>query len=135
MIAILATTILAIISVLPSEGVFPEAAQGIKGVATWYDDGPGIYAAAGPVLRDAIGPDWRGTRVTVIAGGNRVTVTLSDWCACGPRRGQPTLIDLSADAFRALGAPLSVGVLPVEVTVGVDSGGVGPRPTPPATDS
>jgi len=144
-----------------------------SGLATWYDDGPGLYAAAGPDLRHG---DWRGsfvkvckendreatsTRLTGMAGrggptlastalqdpaaragdaptsrraaapaldggpigpsalalNHCVTVQLTDWCACGDRGGQPTLLDLSASAFRRL-APLSKGVIAVEVTTG-----------------
>jgi hypothetical protein len=67
--------------------------------------------------------DWRGSTVQVCAADERfddgvsrcVTLVLSDACACGDRSGSPTLLDLSADAFRSL-APLSVGVLRVEVT-------------------
>lgn len=65
------------------------------GVATWYDDGPGIYAAAGPELRNGA---WRGSTVDV-CGKACIPVRLSDWCACGDRAGLPTLLDLSADAF------------------------------------
>jgi len=102
------------------------AAQGSStqsGLATWYDDGPGLYAAAGPDLRHG---DWRGTFVTVTVVNSRgdsgerpvaVTVQLTDWCACGDRNGRPTLLDLSASAFRRL-APLSRGVIAVEVTSG-----------------
>jgi rare lipoprotein A (peptidoglycan hydrolase) len=41
-------------------------------------------------------------------------VRLVDWCACGPRHGRPTLLDLSDDAFRQL-APLSQGVVAVKI--------------------
>jgi expansin (peptidoglycan-binding protein) len=97
----------------------PQAEVGtafLGGKATWYDDGAGLYAAAGPVLREALGgdPAFRGGRVTVRSGGRSVTVTLSDWCACGERGGVPTLLDLSADAFARL-APLGRGVINVEV--------------------
>jgi len=94
-----------------------------SGLATWFDDGPGLYAAAGPDLRHG---DWRGSFVTVTSGSRSVTVQLTDWCACGDRNGRPTLLDLSASAFRRL-APLSRGVIAVEVT----SGSV----TLPATDT
>ena len=91
----------------------------VTGKATWYDDGPGLYAAAGPVLREALGgdPAFRGERVTVTSGGRSVEVTLSDWCACGERGGVPTLLDLSADAFARL-APLGRGVINVEIELG-----------------
>jgi hypothetical protein len=98
----------------------------IGGVATWYDDGPGLYGAAGPVLRDMLGgdPAFRGQRVTVCAD-ECVTVTLTDWCACGDRGGISTVIDLSPDAFRRL-APLSAGVITVSIE---------PAITLPSTDT
>jgi len=99
----------------------------LGGWATWYDDGDGLYAAAGPVLRDVLGKGWRGQRVTVCADAC-VRVVLSDWCACGERHGDPTLLDLSPAAFRRL-APLSAGI----VRVSIDPGG--PRMTLPPTDS
>ena len=82
-----------------------------SGLATWYDT-PGLTAAAGPRLRHG---DWRGSFVRVCAG-KCVTVQLTDWCACGDRGGQPTLLDLSATAFKRL-APLSRGIVAVEVEV------------------
>jgi len=90
--------------------------HGHAGYATWYA-ASGMIAAAGPALRRELGKGWRGERVRVTAGGRSVWVTLADWCACGPRHGRPTLLDLSDDAFRRL-APLSRGVL--RVTVGSD---------------
>ena len=83
------------------------------GLATWYDT-PGLTAAAGPLLR--VGA-WRGRLVSVTAAnGASITVQLTDWCACGDRGGQPTLLDLSATAFKRL-APLSRGIVAVEVEV------------------
>lgn len=83
-----------------------------KGFASWYDAGPGLYGAAGPLLRLRAG--WRGSRVRVCAGAACVTVTLTDWCACSPRRGLPTVIDLSPAAFGTL-APLTEGIVSVNV--------------------
>ena len=81
----------------PSPGKTPRPAvrpaHGLRGVATWYAASKGT-AAAGPALRAALGKDWRGDRVRVCSGGECVTVRLTDWCACGPRHGTPTLIDL-----------------------------------------
>jgi hypothetical protein len=75
------------------------------GVATWYDDGPGLYGAV---------PGWRfgdlPYRVQVCAGGRCVTVRVRDYCACGDHR----IIDLSPEAFAQL-APLSRGVVAVRV--------------------
>lgn len=82
------------------------------GYATWYDDGPGHYAAAGPALR--VG-DWRGRVVQVCAGSSCTTVRLTDWCACGARHGVPTLLDLSREAFAELADP-SQGVVMVTVS-------------------
>ena len=82
-----------------------------SGLATWYDT-TGLTAAAGPELRHG---DWRGSRVEVTSGSRSVVVTLSDACWCPDRNGKPTLLDLSASAFRRL-APLSRGVIAVEVT-------------------
>jgi hypothetical protein len=62
-----------------------------------------------------LGKGWRGDRVRVCSGGQCVTVRLTDWCACGPRHGQPTLLDLDDDAFRRL-APLGAGVIDVRVS-------------------
>ena len=92
------------------------ADSSVSGLATYYcctrGYGSGAYvAAAGPALR--IG-DWRGRRVRVCSGGRCITVTLVDWCACGRRHGEPTVIDLHPGAFSAL-APLSRGVIWVTV--------------------
>lgn len=79
----------------------------ITGTASWYNDGPGLYAAAGPALRHG---DWRGSEVRVCNGSACVTVTLSDWCQCYGTR----LVDLSHEAFARL-APLSRGLVEVRV--------------------
>ena len=54
--------------------------------------------------------------VQVSANGRSVLVTVVSYCACGDRKGIPTVIDLSPRGFEAL-APLSVGVLSVTVRV------------------
>jgi hypothetical protein len=87
----------------------------LGGWATWHDNGAGLYAAAGPELRRALGPGWRGTVVDVTGpGGLVVRVPLTDSCACGERHGLPTFLDLSADAFAEL-APLGWGIVAVSV--------------------
>jgi hypothetical protein len=85
----------------------------VSGVATYFASPSGV-SAAGPALRAALGPGWRGTRVTVCAGVRCVVTVLGDWCACGPRPGGPTVIDLDDNVFAAL-APLSRGVIRVTV--------------------
>lgn len=100
----------------------------LGGVATYYDYHQG-QAAAGPALRDALGPDWRGQTVTVCGtNGACVRVKLTDWCACGDRNGRDTLIDLDVRDFGKLALP-SMGVIDVTVEWG------GPAVTPPATST
>jgi hypothetical protein len=82
------------------------------GLASWYDDGAGLYAAVP-------GWQWGDTpyKLRVCHEGRCVTVTVRDACRCPGSR----LIDLSRDAFRRL-APLSVGVIVVTVTGGAAAG-------------
>ena len=84
----------------------------ISGWATWYRSPAGV-SAAGPQLRSALGPGWRGTRVRVCGTGDGparcVVVTLGDAMRAD------RLIDLDDDAFARL-APLSRGLLRVTVT-------------------
>jgi hypothetical protein len=92
----------------------------VGGYATWFDPSCQHCAAAGPELRRALGPDWRGTLIDVGGpGGASVSVVLSDFCACGERNGLPTLLDLSADAFAEL-APLEWGVVAVSIEIAVE---------------
>lgn len=92
------------------------AAGAIRGVAVWYDYVPG-HAAAGPLLRRALGPDWRGTVVRVCHGDRCTRAVLSDWCQCnGGRR----LVDLDRRTFARLADP-SVGVIRVTVSWPVDT--------------
>ena len=67
----------------------------------------GLYAAAGPRLRAALGGGdhcvpgpgcWRDRSVTVWNGKLHVTVVLADWCKCP---GDHT-IDLYSDAMRVI---------------------------------
>lgn len=100
----------------------------LGGVATWYEWHQG-QAAAGPALRDALGPDWRGQTVTVCGtNGACVRVRLTDWCQCGDRNGRDTLIDLDVRDFGRLALP-SMGVIPVTIEYG------GPAVTLPPTDT
>lgn len=92
----------------------------VSGDATWLNAAPGT-AAAGPALRQALGPHWRGVVVTVSANGHAIRVKLADWMRAD------RLIDLSAASFRQL-APLSQGVVTVTVSWGQ------PTITPPPTD-
>jgi hypothetical protein len=84
----------------------------VTGIASWYAYIPG-GAAAGPALRTALGPGWRGMSVAVCRtnGGAMacVRVTLSDFMRAD------RLIDLDSRSFAAL-APLSQGIVKVSVT-------------------
>ncbi len=103
-----------------ASGASPVAASGaigtpaIGGVATFYAAPTAHDAAAGPLLRELLGPKWRGQWVTVTAGSHSVTVRVTDWCACGMRHGKETLIDLDSRSFAFL-APLSQGVVEVRI--------------------
>lgn len=101
--------------------------QAVKGYATWYDTCRFCAAASGE-LQDAMGSDWKGRYVTVSSGGHSVLVRLDTGCACGPRHGVPTVIDLDDRAFQRL-APLSQGI--VDVTVSWETR---PSATLPPTD-
>lgn len=83
----------------------------LSGRASWYRYVPG-GAAAGPLLREWLGPKWRGMHVQVCAASTCVTVKLSDWCLCtgSPRR----VIDLDSRSFAQL-APLSRGIVAVTI--------------------
>jgi len=82
----------------------------LRGNATWFAS-PQNVSAAGPALRRAIGPGWRGTRVRVCSGGRCAWTVLGDWCAC--RRGN-RVIDLDDNVMAALGG-IDRGVIPVTV--------------------
>ncbi len=100
----------------PVRSPAPQAAKSVTGaltgVASWYRYIPG-GAAAGPALRLALGPGWRGHSVAVCRtdGGAMacVRVTLSDFMRAD------RLIDLDSRSFAAL-MPLSRGLVTVEVT-------------------
>lgn len=84
----------------------------VRGVATWYGTGPGRgHAAAGPVLRHALGSNWRGQRVRVCRYTRCIYVRVTDWCRCPYGR----VIDLSDEDFRTF-APLWRGVITVRVS-------------------
>lgn len=97
-----------------------------RGWAAWDPgQGPG-HAAAGPALRSALGRHWRGTLVTVARGGRSIVVRLTDWCRCGPRRGEPTVIDLRPSDWLRLDPPTAEledplnqhGIIRVRILIG-----------------
>lgn len=105
---------LALFIVAASHPVVAEAKVAIRGVATWYDYVPG-GAAAGPALRRALGPHWRGTWVRACTTTRCVRVQLTDWCSCYQDH-KPRLIDLDVRSFARL-APTWRGVVMVTVVV------------------
>lgn len=80
----------------------------LRGRASWYDDGPGLYGAAGPGLR-------KGQLVRVCAAARCVRLRLTDVCQCYRHTARQRIIDLSPAAFSRL-APLSRGIIYVTVT-------------------
>lgn len=72
----------------------------------------GLYAAAGPAIRAALG-DWRGRKVRVSTSRASVVVTLIDSCRCPNGR----VLDAYASVFMGLGVPLSQGLVDVRVEV------------------
>lgn len=91
--------------------VAPKASMpaGLVGIASWYRYVAG-QAAAGPRLRELLGPGWRGSIVTV--GG--LAIRLTDWCQCYQGTATERLIDLDARDFARL-APLARGLVTVEI--------------------
>lgn len=92
-------------------GIVPGAPRDVlEGVATWYDDGAGHYAA---VHSYRWGDPTYQVRVTY--GSRSTIVTVRDHCACYHGTSRERVIDLSPAAFDDL-APLSRGVIKVVVT-------------------
>jgi len=89
--------------------VAPGSGDSQKGVASYYDDGPGLYAAV---------PSFhfgdRRYRLTVWYGHKHVTVTVRDHCACYVGTSRARIIDLSPAAFAKL-APLWKGLIRVTI--------------------
>ena len=84
------------------------SSRNVTGTASWFAYVPG-GAAAGPSLRAALGPGWRGTVVSVCAAVC-IRVTLSGWMRAD------RLIDLDYRSWRvACGLPLSRGLCAVTV--------------------
>lgn len=95
---------------------------GLRGWATWCAPTPthcqswGDGAMVGAVPSFSFGDEPYPVQVCAFEGGqaNCVLVTVTSYCACGDRRGEPTIIDLSPAAFRSL-APLRAGIVRVVV--------------------
>lgn len=100
-------------SMAPPDHDMGVGASLVTGVASWYSVGDGIYAAAGPALRT---PGWRGRLVRVCGKQSCIDVPLIDACQCYQGEPRERVIDLSRDAFRALGVPPSRGLVEVSVT-------------------
>lgn len=113
----------------------------VDGVASWYGNpahygAPAIawytrksqwgspvtfYAAAGPKLRKLLGDsnpyhEHYPVIVTNRKSGVSIRVIVVDWCGCSSGGRGEKLIDLSPAAFKALGVPLSRGIVAVSVT-------------------
>ena len=106
-------------SVRPSKPIVvqnkPVTTHALSGRASWYcragvspctNTAPDVggfdaYAAAGPKLRAAIGPSWRGSIVFV----DGIRVKLIDWCQCYRGEPQEKLLDLYFDVYSRTGTP------------------------------
>ena len=99
--------------------IAPKTTHAITGRASYYcragvspctinhpdDSGFDAYAAAGPGLRAAIGPGWRG-RIVYVDG---IRVKLIDWCKCtGGSVGVEKLLDLYYDVFARTGSHVTI---------------------------
>jgi hypothetical protein len=90
----------------------------LRGAASWYCRagvspctfthpdlrGFDAYAAAGPRLRAAIGPGWRGTIVSV----DGIRVKLIDWCQCYKGEPHEKLLDLYYDVYARTGGSVTI---------------------------
>ena len=104
----------------PPPALIHSSTRSLTGRASWFclpgrsactaGHSGGMYAAAGPKLRAALG-NWRGRHIKV----NGVPITIIDWCSCARGRSNERLIDLYADAYSAI-KPLSTGVMRVTIT-------------------
>jgi hypothetical protein len=81
----------------------------VTGQASWFRSPRGV-SAAGPALRTALGPGWRGARVRVTGPAGSAWTVLGDWMAAD------RLIDLDDDVFPAVCGPLSRGICEAKVT-------------------
>jgi hypothetical protein len=92
----------------------------VGGWATYYATCPEC-AAAGPLLREALGAHWKGTWITVVSNDGQATLRLETSCACRDRRGRPTIIDVSIEAFDVLSpSPAGSATDPGYVAVSIE---------------
>jgi hypothetical protein len=96
----------------------PVTSNVLRGPASWYCragvspctythpdlGGFDAYAAAGPKLRAAIGPGWRGSIVWV----DGIRVRLIDWCQCYKGEPQEKLLDLYYDVYARTGGSVTI---------------------------
>ena len=93
---------------------FGSAAYPVTGIASFYAAPTGT-AAAGPKLRRALGPHWRGAVIRVCVNGHCTRVRLTGWCQCYAGTRRERLVDISRGSFARL-APPSRGLVVVRVT-------------------
>lgn len=98
--------------------VKPVTTHVIRGPASWYcragispctNTNPDLggfdaYAAAGPKLRAAIGPSWRGSIIWV----DGIRVRLIDWCQCYQGERNEKLLDLYYDVYKRTGTNVRI---------------------------
>ena len=98
--------------------IAPLTTHVIRGPASWYcragvspctNTNPDLggfdaYAAAGPKLRAAIGPSWRGSIIWV----DGIRVRLIDWCQCYRGESNEKLLDLYYDVYARTGTAVTI---------------------------
>lgn len=96
----------------------PVTTHVLRGPASWYcragispctNTNPDLggfdgYAAAGPRLRAAMGPSWRGSIIWV----DGIRVKLIDWCQCYEGERNEKLLDLYYDVYARTGTAVTI---------------------------
>jgi hypothetical protein len=96
----------------------PVTTHVLRGPASWYCragispctnthldlGGFDAYAAAGPGLRAAMGPSWRGSIIWV----DGIRVKLIDWCQCYEGERNEKLLDLYYDVYARTGTAVTI---------------------------
>ena len=98
--------------------VKPITTHVLRGPASWYcragvspctNTNPDLggfdaYAAAGPKLRAAIGPSWRGSIIWV----DGIRAKVIDWCQCYQGEPNEKLLDLYYDVYARTGTAVTI---------------------------
>jgi len=92
----------------PQCGQSPSPVVPMTGIISWFRS-PTRVSSAGPALRAALGPSWRGTVIRVTGPAGSAVVVLGDWMH------RDRLIDLDAPLFVRVCGPLGRGLCHVTI--------------------